>query len=88
MKEAVKSLVRLERNIQLIVICGTNVKLVNWIKKIQRKTRKKIIYYDYAGNVDELMEAVHLDRQQAFGGMTTSEYRSGQGAGRAADGDR
>ena len=33
MKEAVKSLVRLERPLQLIVICGTNVKLVNWIKK-------------------------------------------------------
>jgi processive 1,2-diacylglycerol beta-glucosyltransferase len=72
MKEAVKSLVRLERPLQLIVICGTNVKLVNWIKKIQRKTSKKIIFYDYAGNVDELMEISTLIVSKP-GGMTTSE---------------
>ena len=84
MKEAVKSLVRLKRSLQLIVICGTNVKLVNWIKKIQRKTakqasaphtlglRKKIIFYDYAGNVDELMEVSTLIVSKP-GGMTTSE---------------
>ena len=72
MKEAVKSLVRLERQVQLIVICGTNVKLVNWIKKIQRKTAKKIIFYDYASNVDELMEVSTLIVSKP-GGMTTSE---------------
>ena len=72
MKEAVKDLVRLERPLQLIVICGTNVKLVNWIKKIQRKTSKKIIFYDYASNVDELMEVSTLIVTKP-GGMTTSE---------------
>ena len=72
MKEAVKSLVRLERALQLIVICGTNVKLVNWIKKIQRRTSKKIIFYDYASNVDELMEVSTLIVSKP-GGMTTSE---------------
>jgi len=72
MKEAVKSLVRLERPLQLIVICGTNVKLVNWIKKIKRKTTKKIIFYDYASNVDELMEISTLIVSKP-GGMTTSE---------------
>jgi processive 1,2-diacylglycerol beta-glucosyltransferase len=72
MKEAVKSLVRLERPLQLIVICGTNVKLVNWIKKVQRKTSKKIIFYDYSSNVDELMEVATLIVSKP-GGMTTSE---------------
>jgi len=72
MKEAVKSLVRLKRSLQLIVICGTNVKLVNWIKKIRRKTAKKIIFYNYAGNVDELMEVSTLIVSKP-GGMTTSE---------------
>jgi len=72
MKEAVKSLVRLERPLQLIVICGTNVKLVHWIKKIQRRTSKKIIFYDYASNVDELMEVSALIVSKP-GGMTTSE---------------
>jgi len=72
MKEAVKSLVVLKRPLQLIVICGTNVKLVNWIKKVQRKTTKKIIFYDYASNVDELMEVSTLIVSKP-GGMTTSE---------------
>jgi len=72
MKEAVKSLVRLERPLQLIVICGTNVKLVHWIKKVQRHTDKKIIFYDYANNVDELMEVSSLIVSKP-GGMTTSE---------------
>jgi len=72
MKESVKSLVRLDRPLQMIVICGTNVKLVNWIKKIQRKTNKKIIFYDYASNVDELMEVATLIVSKP-GGMTTSE---------------
>lgn len=72
MKEAVKSLVRLERPLQLIVICGTNVKLVHWIKKIQRRTSKRIIFYDYADNVDELMEVSTLIVSKP-GGMTTSE---------------
>ena len=72
MKEAVKSLVKLERPLQMIVICGTNVKLVHWIKKIQRQTDKKIIFYDYASNVDELMEVSTLIVSKP-GGMTTSE---------------
>ena len=72
MKEAVKSLVHLPRPLQLIVICGTNVKLVNWIKKTQRQTDKKIIFYDYASNVDELMEVSTMIVSKP-GGMTTSE---------------
>ncbi len=72
MKEAVKSLIHLERAVQIIVIAGTNVKLVNWLKKTQRKTDKKIIFYDYANNVDELMEIATLIVSKP-GGMTTSE---------------
>ncbi len=72
MKEAVKSLVALNRPLQIIVIAGTNTKLLAWIKKIQRKTSKKIIAYDYANNVDELMEVSTLIITKP-GGMTTSE---------------
>ena len=72
MKEAVKSLMRLSRPVQMIVIAGTNVKLVYWLKKMQRKTDKKIIFYDYANNVDELMEVSTLIVSKP-GGMTTCE---------------
>ncbi|MBI3601646.1 MAG: UDP-N-acetylglucosamine 2-epimerase [Candidatus Omnitrophica bacterium] len=72
MKDAVKSLVRLDRFLQIIVIAGTNVKLVRWLKKIQRLSSKKIIFYEYANNVDELMgiSTVIISKP---GGMTTSE---------------
>ncbi len=72
MKQAVKALVKLQRPVQMIVIAGTNVKLVHWLKKTQRKTDKKIIFYDYASNVDELMEVATLIVSKP-GGMTTSE---------------
>ncbi len=72
MKEAVKSLVHLERHLQMIVIAGTNVKLLHWLKKVQRQSSKKIIIYDYASNVDELMEVSTLIVSKP-GGMTTSE---------------
>jgi processive 1,2-diacylglycerol beta-glucosyltransferase len=72
MKDAVKSLVRLDRALQMIVIAGTNVKLVHWLKKTQRRTTKKIIFYDYANNVDELMAVSTLIVSKP-GGMTTSE---------------
>ena len=72
MKEAVKSLIDLKRQLQIIVIAGTNLKLAQWIKKAQRKTSKKIIVYDYANNVDELMEVATLIITKP-GGMTSSE---------------
>ncbi len=72
MKEAVKSLVALHRELQIIVIAGTNEKLVKWIQKIRHKEDKKIIVYDYASNVDELMDISTLIITKP-GGMTTSE---------------
>ena len=72
MKDAVKSILYLKRPLQIIVIAGTNVKLARWLKKIQRKTSKTIIFYDYADNVDELMEVSTLIVSKP-GGMTTSE---------------
>lgn len=72
MKEAVKSLMRLPRPLQLIVIAGTNVKLLNWLNKLRRRTDKKILFYSYAHNVEELMEISTLIVSKP-GGLTTSE---------------
>ena len=72
MKDAVKSMLFLERPLQIIVIAGTNVKLARWLKKVQRRTSKMVIFYDYADNVDELMEVSTLIISKP-GGMTTSE---------------
>ena len=72
MKDAVKALMGLSRPLQMIVIAGTNVKLAHWLKRMQCRTDKKIVFYDYAVNVDELMEVSSLIISKP-GGMTTSE---------------
>ncbi len=72
MKEAVKKLLALSLPLQLIVVSGANVKLFKWLRKIAGSSPKKIIHFDYANNVDELMEAANLIVTKP-GGMTTAE---------------
>ncbi len=72
MKEAVKRLLGLATPLQLIVISGANLKLAKWLAKTAPRASKKILHYDYANNVDELMEASDLIVTKP-GGMTTAE---------------
>lgn len=71
-KDVVKSLIKLNMDIQLIVLAGVNTKLVKWLKKVPAKTTKKIIIFDFVKNVDELMEVSTLIITKP-GGMTTTE---------------
>lgn len=71
-KKVVQSLIKLPKFMQLIVIAGVNVKLMDWLKKLQDKTDRKLLIYDYANNVHELMDASTLIVTKP-GGMTTSE---------------
>lgn len=71
-KKVVQSLIKLSKPVQLIVIAGINVKLMDWLKKLQDKTDRKILIYDYANNVHELMDASTIIITKP-GGMTTSE---------------
>jgi len=71
-KGVVKSLEKIEEPMQMIVLTGINKKLVKWITKRVDKSPKKIVYYEYANNVDELMEISTLIITKP-GGMTTSE---------------
>ena len=71
-KVVVKSLMKVNSNFQMIVLAGTNQGLVRWLKKIPKKTDKRIAVYEYVDNVDELMEISTLIITKP-GGMTTSE---------------
>lgn len=71
-KDVVKSLIRLERDIQLIVIAGTNARLMKWLKRVALKTNKKMITFQYADNIEELMGVSTLIVTKP-GGITTSE---------------
>jgi len=78
-KAVVKSLLRIEMPLQMIVLTGVNKKLLKWLDRQKTKKRKPktsknktIIAYEYANNVDELMEVSTLIITKP-GGMTTSE---------------
>lgn len=78
-RDVVKSLMKLEMPLQIIVLTGVNKKLLKWLGKQKVKKRKKeatknkkLLFYEYANNVDELMEISTLIVTKP-GGMTTSE---------------
>jgi len=71
-QEAVESLLHITRDIQIIVIAGTNKKLLQWLYDMASQATKKILIYEYTKNVDELMEVSTLIITKP-GGMTTSE---------------
>ncbi len=71
-KDVVKSLIKIKKNFQMIVLAGTNKRLVRWLRKVPKKTNKKIVVFEYVENVDELMEISTLIITKP-GGMTTSE---------------
>jgi processive 1,2-diacylglycerol beta-glucosyltransferase len=71
-KQIVKSLVKIDMDFQMVVIAGINKKLIAKLQKFQKKTTKKILVYEYATNVDELMELATLIITKP-GGMTTAE---------------
>ncbi len=72
LKQAVKSLLKGPTSLQMIVVAGANQKLFKWLKKTAPKAKKKILFYDYASNIPELMSASDLIVTKP-GGMTTSE---------------
>ncbi|MEI6438177.1 MAG: glycosyltransferase [Candidatus Omnitrophota bacterium] len=71
-KEAVKELMKMATPLQLIVVAGANRKLFKWLGKSVPRAANKVLYYDYANNIDQLMEASDLIVSKP-GGMTTSE---------------
>jgi len=71
-KDVVKGLIKLKTNVQLIVLAGTNKRLLRWLEKIQKKTQKKMLVYEFVDNVEELMGISTLIITKP-GGMTTSE---------------
>lgn len=74
-KDTVKSLCKMETDAQMIVIAGTNTKIIAGLNRITKKAKKKIIVIEYAKNVDELMEISTMIITKP-GGMTTAESLS------------
>lgn len=71
-KKIVKSLVKIERDVQIIALVGVNKKVAGKVRKLTKKTNKKILVFDFVTNVDELMEVATLIITKP-GGLTTAE---------------
>lgn len=71
-QDVVTSLSQSPANLQLIIVAGINKKLIKWLKRVQQKSPKKIIIFEYANNIEELMEVATLIVTKP-GGMTTTE---------------
>jgi processive 1,2-diacylglycerol beta-glucosyltransferase len=72
-KKLVRLLDRSKINLQLIIACGTNKRLYNWLRP--RRHHKKMAVLSYASNIDELMQASDVILTKP-GGITTAEALS------------
>ena len=71
-KTIVKSLIKVKMKFQLIVLTGVNTKIINSLKRYTKKSDKKILIFEFANNVDELMELATIIITKP-GGITTAE---------------
>ncbi|MFA5060437.1 MAG: glycosyltransferase [Candidatus Omnitrophota bacterium] len=68
----VKSLLASEESLQLMVVAGTNKRLIKWLRKIQSRSQKKFLVFEFVNNIDELMTVASLVVTKP-GGITTTE---------------
>ncbi|MFH0856208.1 MAG: glycosyltransferase [Candidatus Omnitrophota bacterium] len=71
-KTIVKSLEKTVKQVQEIVVTGTNKKLYNSLKRRIKKYKKKIIVFGYTQSINELMYIADIVISKP-GGVTTSE---------------
>ncbi|MBU4333361.1 MAG: glycosyltransferase [Candidatus Omnitrophica bacterium] len=71
-KKIVKALIKVEMNIQIVVLAGKNEKILKNIKSSVKKSEKKILVFEFAHNIDELMELATLIITKP-GGITSAE---------------
>lgn len=71
-KTIIKSLEKLERRLQEIIVTGTNIKLYDSLKKQANNYKKKVLVFGYADNVNALMTVADIIITKP-GGITTAE---------------
>jgi processive 1,2-diacylglycerol beta-glucosyltransferase len=71
-KTIVKSLIKLKMEFQMVVLAGVNKKIISSLKRYTKRSTKKILIFEFANNVDELMELATLIITKP-GGITTAE---------------
>lgn len=70
--EVVSSLNKISRQVQLLIVTGTNARLFAWLDRRRLKFKMKSFLFGYAPNIDELMTISTLIVTKP-GGLTISE---------------
>jgi processive 1,2-diacylglycerol beta-glucosyltransferase len=71
-KAIVNSLEKVKKEIQEIIVTGTNIKLYNYLIKEVKKHKKKILLFSYSDDINELMSIADILITKP-GGITTAE---------------
>ena len=71
-KAIVRSLIKVKMDFQMIVLAGVNKKIIRSLTRYTKKSKKKILIYEFVTNVDELMELATIIITKP-GGITTAE---------------
>lgn len=70
--EVVFSLNKISRQVQMLIVAGTNERLFHWLDKKKSTFRMRSFIYGYVSNIDELMAVATLIITKP-GGLTISE---------------
>ena len=71
-KSIVKSLIKVKMDFQMVVLAGVNKKIISSLNRYTKRSDKKILIFEFANNVDELIELATLIITKP-GGITTAE---------------
>lgn len=71
-KTIITSLEKIKKELQLLIVCGTNRKLCSSLKRKLKKFKKKTLLFGYTDNINELMDASDIIITKP-GGITTAE---------------
>ncbi len=71
-KTIIKSLEKVQKNFQELIVTGTNKKLYKSLKRKTKKYKKNILVFGYVDNINELMGISNIIITKP-GGVTTSE---------------
>jgi len=74
-KNVVNALDKVTRELQVVVVCGSNRRLYNYLRKKEKKFRKNIRVFPFVNNMDELMAVSTLIVTKP-GGLTAAEALS------------
>ena len=71
-KKIIESLLEIQMDLQMVVLAGTNSKILKQLKKHANSSDKKMLIFDHVDNVEEYMELATLIISKP-GGITTAE---------------